>query len=73
MLRDYTPGRRSAGPGAPVRFGERVGYRIADMAQPGWAGPSTRVYPLAIHNLDSPALIQLVYRDVFPCCCGGGM
>lgn len=51
-------------------FGDRVGYRIADMAQPGWVqelgGPfDAAVSALAIHNLADPELIGRVYGDIF--------
>lgn len=77
VLHDYSEAMIGRARQRLSRFGDRVSYRMADMAEPGWTaglgGPFEAVVSaLAIHNLDSPALTQRVYRDIFSLLRPGG-
>jgi tRNA (cmo5U34)-methyltransferase len=70
VLHDYSEAMIEKAKERLARFGDRVTYMIADMAEPGWSddlgGPFDAVVSaLAIHNLDALEIIQRVYGDLF--------
>lgn len=77
VLHDYSEPMVTKARERLARFGDRVTYVIADMADPGWysrlGGPFDAVVSaLAIHNLDNVETVRRVYRDIFALLRPGG-
>jgi tRNA (cmo5U34)-methyltransferase len=75
---DYSPAMLTAARDNLGEFGDRITFRVSDLASPEWTaelgGPFDAVVSArAIHNLFDPTAIARVYRDVHTLLRPGGL